>query len=76
MAFSVPEIVAFVSGIMTLFPGDIIITGTPAGMGPMSVGDTVEVKIEGIGTLRNTVVDPDDGLESKQEQGEAEHDIH
>jgi 2-keto-4-pentenoate hydratase/2-oxohepta-3-ene-1,7-dioic acid hydratase in catechol pathway len=76
MAFSVPEIVAFVSGIMTLLPGDIIITGTPDGMGPMSVGDTVEVKIEGIGTLRNTVVGPDDGLESRQEQDEAEHDIY
>jgi len=75
MAFAVPDIVAFVSEIMTLFPGDIIITGTPDGMGPMSVGDTVEVKIEGIGTLRNTVVGSDDGLESRQEQDEAEHDI-
>jgi 2-keto-4-pentenoate hydratase/2-oxohepta-3-ene-1,7-dioic acid hydratase in catechol pathway len=55
MAFSVPEIVAFVSRVMTLRPGDLIITGTPDGMGPMSVGDTVEVRIEGIGVLRNTL---------------------
>jgi 2-keto-4-pentenoate hydratase/2-oxohepta-3-ene-1,7-dioic acid hydratase in catechol pathway len=50
-----PEIVAFVSRVMTLRPGDLIITGTPDGMGPMSVGDTVEVRIEGIGVLRNTL---------------------
>jgi 2-keto-4-pentenoate hydratase/2-oxohepta-3-ene-1,7-dioic acid hydratase in catechol pathway len=40
---------------MTLFPGDIVITGTPRGIAPMKSGDTVEVEIEGIGTLRNTV---------------------
>ena len=58
MAFSIAEIVAFVSGVMTLFPGDVISTGTPDGMGAMSVGDVVEVTIEGIGTLRNTVIAP------------------
>ncbi|MEE8320677.1 MAG: fumarylacetoacetate hydrolase family protein [Gammaproteobacteria bacterium] len=58
MAFSINEIVAFVSDVMTLLPGDIISTGTPDGMGTMSVGDVVEVTIEGIGTLRNTVVAP------------------
>ncbi len=56
MVFSVPEIVAFISRVMTLNPGDLVMTGTPHGMGPMSAGDTVEVRIEGIGTLRNTLV--------------------
>ena len=41
---------------MTLLPGDVILTGTPEGVGPMQVGDEVEVAIEGIGTLTNTVV--------------------
>lgn len=41
---------------MTLLPGDVILTGTPAGIGPMQVGDTVEVEIEGIGTLKNKIV--------------------
>jgi len=41
---------------MTLFPGDIISTGTPAGVGPMAVGDRVDVQIDGIGTLSNTVI--------------------
>ena len=58
MAFSIIDIVAFVSDVMTLNPGDVISTGTPDGMGTMSVGDVVEVSIEGIGTLRNTVVSP------------------
>jgi 2-keto-4-pentenoate hydratase/2-oxohepta-3-ene-1,7-dioic acid hydratase in catechol pathway len=44
---------------MTLLPGDIIATGTPSGIGPMQVGDTVEVRIEGIGTLRNQLSRPD-----------------
>lgn len=55
MIFDVFSIVSYVSSIMTLLPGDIIITGTPAGIGPMIPGDTVEVEIEGIGILRNTV---------------------
>lgn len=58
MAFAVPEIVAFVSRVMTLYPGDLIMTGTPDGMGPMSTGDTVEVCIEGIGSLRNNLAAP------------------
>jgi len=41
---------------MTLLPGDVIATGTPSGIGPMKPGDVVEIKIEGIGTLRNYVV--------------------
>ena len=40
---------------MTLYPGDIIATGTPAGIGPLNAGDTVEVELEGVGTLTNTV---------------------
>jgi 2-keto-4-pentenoate hydratase/2-oxohepta-3-ene-1,7-dioic acid hydratase in catechol pathway len=56
LVFSIPELVSFVSNVMTLLPGDVISTGTPGGIGPMQVGDTVEVKIEGIGTLRNYVI--------------------
>ena len=54
--FGIREMVSFISGIMTLLPGDIIATGTPSGIGPMSPGDTVEIKIESIGTLRNYIV--------------------
>lgn len=53
MIFPPSELVAFISGIMTLEPGDVILTGTPAGVGPLAEGDTVEIEIEGIGTLRN-----------------------
>ena len=53
--FSVEELVSFVSYVMTLKPGDIIATGTPSGIGAMQRGDTIEIKIEGIGTLRNYV---------------------
>lgn len=56
MIFNVFELVSFVSGIMTLLPGDIIITGTPPGVGPIVEGDIVEVEIEGIGILKNTIV--------------------
>lgn len=55
MIFSVPKLVAFISRVMTLDPGDVIITGTPAGVGPMKPGDTIEVEVEGIGVLRNPV---------------------
>jgi 2-keto-4-pentenoate hydratase/2-oxohepta-3-ene-1,7-dioic acid hydratase in catechol pathway len=57
MIFSLPEIVAFVSKNFTLMPGDIIATGTPAGVGRIKSGDRVEVEIEGIGTLENPVED-------------------
>ncbi len=57
MIFKIPEIIAFISLNMTLMPGDIILTGTPSGVGPLHHGDTVEVDIEHIGTLKNTVVD-------------------
>lgn len=56
LLFGVPELVSFASEVMTLLPGDIIATGTPGGVGPIQVGDTVEVKIAPIGTLRNYVV--------------------
>ena len=55
MHFSIPHLVAFVSGIMTLEPGDLIATGTPAGTAPLSDGDRVEVEIPGVGVLANPV---------------------
>ena len=55
MHFSIPELVAFLSGIMTLEPGDLIATGTPAGTAPLADGDVVEVEIPGVGILRNPV---------------------
>ena len=55
MIFKIPEIIAFVSKNFTLEPGDIIITGTPSGVGPLRHGDMVEVEIEGIGILKNPV---------------------
>jgi 2-keto-4-pentenoate hydratase/2-oxohepta-3-ene-1,7-dioic acid hydratase in catechol pathway len=55
MAFSAPFLVRYVSRMMTLEAGDLISTGTPAGVGPLRDGDTVEVEVEGIGTLRNAV---------------------
>ncbi|MBA4376034.1 MAG: 2-hydroxyhepta-2,4-diene-1,7-dioate isomerase [Anaerolinea sp.] len=55
MVFTVNQIIAYVSTIMTLEPGDIVFTGTPAGIGPLTVGDEVEVEIEGIGGLCNRV---------------------
>lgn len=56
MIFSIPEIIAFVTANFTLMPGDIILTGTPSGVGPLTHGDTVEVDIEHIGVLRNNVM--------------------
>ena len=55
MVFGIDELVAFISGIMTLEPGDVVLTGTPEGVGPLLDGDTVEVEIDGIGTLQNGV---------------------
>ncbi len=55
MVFDVPTLVSYVSHVMTLLPGDVILTGTPAGVGPIVAGDTVTVSVEGIGTLANRV---------------------
>jgi len=56
MVFGVGELVAYISHIMTLLPGDVILTGTPSGVGPIEDGDRVEVEVEGIGLLLNPVV--------------------
>jgi 2-keto-4-pentenoate hydratase/2-oxohepta-3-ene-1,7-dioic acid hydratase in catechol pathway len=56
MVFDCATIVEFITSIMTLNPGDVILTGTPAGVGPLNAGDRVEVEIEGIGVLRNDVL--------------------
>lgn len=55
MVFSVGTLIAFISSVMTLEPGDLIFTGTPAGVGPLKNGDTVEVEIDGLGSLSNPV---------------------
>jgi 2-keto-4-pentenoate hydratase/2-oxohepta-3-ene-1,7-dioic acid hydratase in catechol pathway len=55
MVFGIPQLIAFISSVMTLEPGDIIMTGTPAGVGPLVAGDSVEVSIEGLGKLQNPV---------------------
>ena len=53
--FPLPRLLAFICGGMTLEPGDLVSTGTPAGVGPLKAGDTVEVEVEGVGVLRNEV---------------------
>lgn len=55
MIFDVPTLIAHVSSVMTLLPGDVILTGTPEGVGPMQVGDEVEISIAGLGSLTNKV---------------------
>lgn len=55
VTFPVPYLVAFISRIMTLEPGDVIATGTPAGVGPLGVGDEVEVTVPGVGSVRSPV---------------------
>lgn len=59
LMYDIPALIAHVSAVMTLIPGDIVLTGTPEGVGPLSVGDEVSVFIEGIGTLSNRVVSRD-----------------
>jgi 2-keto-4-pentenoate hydratase/2-oxohepta-3-ene-1,7-dioic acid hydratase in catechol pathway len=56
LIFDIPALVAYISAAFTLLPGDVILTGTPAGVGPIVAGDRVEVTVEGIGTLDNRVV--------------------
>jgi 2-keto-4-pentenoate hydratase/2-oxohepta-3-ene-1,7-dioic acid hydratase in catechol pathway len=60
MIFSIDTIIRWITQAMTLEPGDVIATGTPGGVGPLSPGDVVEVKVSGVGTLRNPVVGPQD----------------
>ena len=55
MHFSIPDLLSFISRVMTLEPGDLVATGTPAGVGPLQDGDIVEVEIPGVGTLSNPV---------------------
>ena len=57
--YDIPALIAHVSAVMTLIPGDVILTGTPEGVGPLDIGDEVSVFIEGIGTLTNRVVSRD-----------------
>ncbi|MGH8870328.1 MAG: fumarylacetoacetate hydrolase family protein [Actinomycetes bacterium] len=59
MIHDVPTVIAHVSSVMTLLPGDVILTGTPAGVGPVAVGDEVSVTVEGVGTLTNRMVSRD-----------------
>jgi 2-keto-4-pentenoate hydratase/2-oxohepta-3-ene-1,7-dioic acid hydratase in catechol pathway len=56
LIFPIPTLVAFISSIMTLLPGDIISTGTPSGIGPLAAGDTVTIEVEGVGELTNPVI--------------------
>jgi 2-keto-4-pentenoate hydratase/2-oxohepta-3-ene-1,7-dioic acid hydratase in catechol pathway len=58
MMFGIPQIIAYVTRIMTLEPGDLIATGTPEGVGPLSPGDVVEVEVGGVGVLSNPVEQP------------------
>jgi 2-keto-4-pentenoate hydratase/2-oxohepta-3-ene-1,7-dioic acid hydratase in catechol pathway len=58
MAYPVAFLVRWISQVMTLYPGDLIATGTPAGVGPLVAGDVVEVRVSGIGVLRNPVQAP------------------
>jgi 2-keto-4-pentenoate hydratase/2-oxohepta-3-ene-1,7-dioic acid hydratase in catechol pathway len=55
MVFNVPFIIEFITRVMTLLPGDVILTGTPSGIGPMIAGGEVVVAVEGLGALRNRV---------------------
>ena len=59
MVFDIPALVAHVSRVMTLEPGDIIATGTPSGVGPLAAGDVVEIEVGGVGSLSNPVVAED-----------------
>ena len=56
LIFTIPELIEFISSVMTLLPGDIISTGTPGGIGPIRPGDTVTAHVEGVGALTNPVV--------------------
>ena len=55
MVFDIPHLVAYISGVMTLEPGDLVLTGTPAGVGTLASGDVVEVEIAGVSRVSNPV---------------------
>ena len=57
LVFSIDYLVAYITKVMTLLPGDVIATGTPSGIGPLKAGDTVTIRIPGVGDLTNTVAD-------------------
>jgi 2-keto-4-pentenoate hydratase/2-oxohepta-3-ene-1,7-dioic acid hydratase in catechol pathway len=59
LVHDIPTLVSYVTAVMTMLPGDVLLTGTPAGIGPMVAGDSVSVSVEGIGTLTNRVADGD-----------------
>jgi 2-keto-4-pentenoate hydratase/2-oxohepta-3-ene-1,7-dioic acid hydratase in catechol pathway len=58
LAFGVATLIEYITEFMTLLPGDVLLTGTPEGVGPLTAGDVVEVEVDGVGTLRNPVVGP------------------
>lgn len=66
MVFGIPSLVSYISGIMTLEPGDIVATGTPEGVGPLLAGDVVEVEVPGVGTVRNAVAAAGANLSSRE----------
>ena len=61
MVFSIPFLISYISGIMTLEAGDLLATGTPEGVGPLSVGDVVEIELTGLEVLRNPVFAREEG---------------
>lgn len=65
MVFSVADVIEYVTSFTTLLPGDVVLTGTPEGVGPMQIGDTVSITVEGIGTLSNQVVADEDDEETE-----------
>ena len=59
LIFDVPTLISYISRVMTLLPGDVVLTGTPSGVGPINPGQSVEVTIQGLGTLTNSVTAAD-----------------
>jgi 2-keto-4-pentenoate hydratase/2-oxohepta-3-ene-1,7-dioic acid hydratase in catechol pathway len=66
MVFSLPRILAYISNIMTLEPGDMVLTGTPAGVGPLNPGDEVEVEVVGVSKVKNRVESDENLTQSKR----------
>ena len=64
---AVDEVISIISQSMALRPGDLIYTGTPAGVGPMQVGDVVQISIDGLGAIEHTIVAPDARFQSTNE---------